>query len=519
MENVSVGIMKKTIPSEKTKKQMKKIFFLSFMITILLSCTEKENPLSSDKELLSFSIEKALNSELTTNITGKIIADEIKLTIHESVNPKNLIATIEHNGKSVYIGSEEQKSGITANDFTKPLEYRIKAEDGSIKTYAVNIEWVTGEETVIPHIYIDIHNGEEVTEKEKELDAIIRIDGKDKYDDFIGNTIIRGRGNSTWGMPKKPYRLKLEEKAPLMGLAAYKDWVLLNEYLDGSMLYNAVPFKTGKLLEIPYTNTIIPVELTINGKYRGIYAFTEHKEVGKDRIDIDDDGLLLELDVYYDEDWKFKSKNYQLPVMVQFPKSKNMSEEKLSAIENDFNALEQLVFDNSFPNNNYLDYFDDLSFVNYMIVYQLTLNQEINHPKSTYINKPAGGKYRMGIIWDFDWGYGFEGEGDHYKISSANSPLFWNGTNPGTLFFSRLMSDPHMQSLFKERWDWFKTEKTDELKVYIKLYAEIISVALADDHQVWGPRNGSEDPDTNLNRLMNWLEARIQYIDNYTKNW
>lgn len=118
------------------------------------------------------------------------------------------------------------------------------------------------------------------------------------------------------------------------------------------------------------------------------------------------DGLLLELDSYSDEVWKFRSEKYELPVMLQFPKEKDMTREKRDEIKNDFDKFEVLVFDPEFPDNDYLDYFDDLSFVNYMIVYHLTLNREINHPKSTYINKLAGGKYTMGIIWDFNHGFG-----------------------------------------------------------------------------------------------------------------
>lgn len=494
-----------------------KSFSLFLFLALFLSCSETESQpqLSSDKELTSFSFKKETNPELNESIHATIRDSEIRLTIHEFVKSENLIATFEHNGQVVYAGSTAQVSGVTANNFKKDLKYVVMAEDKSSQSYTVVVDWIEDEKPVIPHIHVDIENNREVVEKKTELKAVIRIEGKGKYDDFEGSSTIRGRGNSTWGMPKKPYRLTLDKKTSLMGLAAFKDWVLLNEYLDGSMLYNAIPYKAGQLLNIPYTNTIIPVELTINGEYRGIYAFTEHKEVGKGRIDIGDDGLLFELDEYFDEDWKFKSEKYKLPVMIQFPKSKNMSDERLTEIETDFNTLEQLVFDDSFPDNNYLDHFDDLSFVNYMIVYQLTLNQEIKHPKSTYMNKLAGGKYRMGIVWDFDWGYGYEDKGSHYTTSSASYPLFWSGTKPGTQFFGRLMSDPHMQKLFKERWLRFKAEKMDELKEYIGEYADIVALALEKDHNKWGQRSGSQNPETNLNRLLNWLELRIAYIDGW----
>jgi len=50
---------------------------------------------------------------------------------------------------------------------------------------------------------------------------MIVIDGKGQYKNYEGETNIRGRGNDSWGQPKKPYRLKLVEKAPLFGLPAY----------------------------------------------------------------------------------------------------------------------------------------------------------------------------------------------------------------------------------------------------------------------------------------------------------
>lgn len=494
-----------------------KTILLLFLAVITTSCLGSMSQLISNKQMLSFFLEKEYNPWLTITVAGEIDGNNIKLALPEVKSNESLVATFTHNGEKVFVGGVEQESGVTSNDFSKPLEYTVIARDKSTQTYTVVVNWIPVEKANLPHISIAIENDEpmETRDKKRQLNAVVRVEGKKNYPSYEGDCTIRGRGNSTWGMPKQPYRIKLEEAAPLMGLPAYKDWVLLNEYLDGTLLYNSIPFKAGQLLGIPYTNTVVPVELTINGEYRGVYAFTEHKEVGEGRIDIGDDGLLLELDVYYDEDWKFMSTPSNLPVMIQYPKSKNMNEQLLQAIRSDFNNLDRLVQDSSFPDNEYLDYFDDLSFVNYMIVYELTKNGEINHPKSTYINKPAGSKYRMGIIWDFDWEYGFgEGRG-HYNLNVVHNPLFWGpgGEGLGTRFFERLMSDPHMRQLFKERWQWFKEEKMDLLKDYIVEYAEAVAPALQDDHAVWGPRKASSNPQTNLQRILDWLDARVAYID------
>jgi len=290
------------------------------------------------------------------------------------------------------------------------------------------------------------------------------------------------------------------------------------------MLYNSIPFYLADKLGLPYCNTIIPVELFLNREYQGMYVFSEHKEVGPGRIGLNtDEGLLLELDAYFDEEWQFKSDEYKLPVMVKYPKE--MNDTKLNTIKVDFNTFEALVHADSFPNNNYLELFDADAFVSYMLVYELTKNGEINHPKSTYINKEnKEGKYRMGIVWDFDWAFGFNSStATHYNISSANSPLLSNpdsaDAKPGTIFFSRIMSDPKIKKLFKEKWEEFRIDGYDELIEHVRDYSDLIEKAVARDHTVWDKRGSSNDPKKNLNKTLNWLDARATYLDKYVESF
>ena len=49
---------------------------------------------------------------------------------------------------------------------------------------------------------------------------------------------IRGRGNSTWGVAKKPYKIKLDKKASVLGFPANKHWVLLASAMDETMIKN-----------------------------------------------------------------------------------------------------------------------------------------------------------------------------------------------------------------------------------------------------------------------------------------
>src|SRR5690606_4215333 len=106
---------------------------------------------------------------------------------------------------------------------------------------------------------------------------------------FTGITEVKGRGNSTWGMPKKPYRIKLDEKAPLLEMPTDKSWTLLANYGDQSLLRNDVAFEVSRRLELEYTPRQRFVELFLNGEYMGNYTLTEHVKESEDRIPIDED--------------------------------------------------------------------------------------------------------------------------------------------------------------------------------------------------------------------------------------
>ena len=214
----------------KTKSLILILSVLFFYSSCSDSTTDIEEELSTTNEMLSFVIKKSSNEDyLEEDIVGVIEDGEIKLTMSEEIDATQLIATFTHNGEVVLVGSVTQESGVTANDFSSSLVYTIEAESKDKKQYTVKIDWLEEETAKIPHIYIDTDNGTPIVEKRVYIDTDISIVGGDKYDDFAGRGAIRGRGNSTWGMPKKPYRFKLDDAASLLGLAAERNWVLLHK--------------------------------------------------------------------------------------------------------------------------------------------------------------------------------------------------------------------------------------------------------------------------------------------------
>ena len=125
---------------------------------------------------------------------------------------------------------------------------------------------------------------------------------------------VKVRGNWTTCYPKKPFRIKFKEKQSLLGLNGgikKKNWVLLAEYKDASLLRNMAAFYMGReLLKTDglYCADCVPVEVTINGEYWGVYLLTERQEADPKRINVTDPekeytgtdiGYILELDGYY----------------------------------------------------------------------------------------------------------------------------------------------------------------------------------------------------------------------------
>ncbi len=484
------------------------LFHLYIIIAIisLLGCAKNEPLAPTEQEddslvFESFVFEQKNNPNLKTDVAFEISNNIINGPLKHYYF--NATPTFTTNAQSVEINEVQQVSGSSAVDFRNGVSYTLKSATGTTKNYTVSIAW----DNKLPQVNITTDGRVAINSKTNFSPTNITIEGQSKYLDYTGRAQIRGRGNSTWTFPKKSYKFKLDEDAEILGLKAEKDWVLLANYLDATHLLNAVGMKIGQLLKMPYTNTIIPVELTLNGEFLGTYMLTEQIEVKKNRVDVGKDGLLLSLDTNFDEPYQFQSASYRLPVTIKYPKEIDAS--KKNEIKQEFEALEALIADANFPNNDYLDYFDKTAFVQYLIVYMLTGNEEINHPKSTYIHKTNGGKYTMGPIWDFDWAFAYEGSLEHF--SSVDRPLFWTPPAKGTKFFSKLLADPAIKALLKTEWATFQANQLPELLTYIDEYAFIIRGARTRDFGKWA--RGKNSYDVEVSNLKNWLSNRGRWMN------
>lgn len=581
--------------------QNKTLGILILILLLFSACKEEETPLSSTKQLLSFSILVNDNQgKVKNDVKGSIKGNVITLSMDEYDDLKSLIATFRYEGTSVKVNGIEQESGVTLNDYSHPLTIIVEAEDGCREQYTVEVvlkdaqvlsefrflrkdnpllttdvlcaieeesesvvsSYMFPQSKLIPvfttnavKVMVDdveqvsgvtendfsspvtyqfvMRNGEivrytialdfilipqftittedpgiaEIPSKDYYLNATLTVDGKGIYENYTGKTEVKGRGNSTWGYSKKPYRLKLDKKSEICGLGKAKNYILLANHIDPTLMLNSVAFKIGQLLEMPFTNHAIPVDVVLNGKYKGSYLLTEQIEIKESRVDIDENNSVMwELDSYFDEDPKFRSEAFNLPVMVKDP---DLTTEQFEYWKNDFNRFVMQFAQEPLEGNSYVDMIDIELVAKYLITFNLVHNMEINHPKSIFIHKEGKGKYVMGPIWDFDWAYDYEGKEVHF--GSYETPLFSTEMNGvGTAFFQRFLQDSRVRSIYKEVWQDFKVNKLNELLQYIDEYAKTIKPSVTRNSELW---ENTRSFDAKVGELKNWLENRVGYID------
>ena len=382
------------------------------------------------------------------------------------------------------------------------------------REYKVSVEWLTDNAVSVPRIDIDIEGGKTVTSKSYYLNANFRITGYGIYEDFEDSVQIKGRGNSTWSYSKKPYRLKFDEKVKPFGLTKGKSWVLLANAQSGALMANAIAMKVGQMAGAKYTNHIIPVELYMNGIYLGSYMFTEKVGMGNNSVDIDEAlGYLLELDTYTDETIT-RIGQYNLPVKVSEPDltelSKDSADVRMSRIKADIEALSSVLY-----------YGGDLEGVldvdataRFYLANDLVLNQEINHPKSTYLFKDESapdGRVTFGPLWDFDWGFGYEGNGSYCYSGATSSVIkssmaayvFWQDMNRFEVF------KKHYYKVWKE---FVEKKCVEELLDYIDDYYRFAENSFINNSYIWG--YGGSFSETDAQRAKDWIKTRVDFIYN-----
>lgn len=381
--------------------------------------------------------------------------------------------------------------------------------------------------TDIPRLVITVPDRpdlQQVCSKEDYLDATLAVDGNGTVPDAEAVSVkIRGRGNSSWTFPKKPMRLKFSKKTSLLGFSKAKNYVLLANYLDPSLMRNAVTLKIADLLGIPFSNHFQPVDVTFNGKDLGSFLLTEKVGINGASVDIDEEtGMLFELSSEFDEKYKFRSAINHLPVMVKDPDLDEICQENpelgtpekiLAKWQQDFNSAEALA-----ENGSPWDAFDIETCVNYMLLYNIVGNNELGHPKSMYIYKETSGPdkvYKFGPPWDFDFAFNIATMKD--GVLTENSPRLSLWTNGLCNVFT---GNARFMAKYKSRLRYFSTYLLPQLLEFFDTYAEQTAPSAMSNGVIWPAGNdyswvyalNSFDHTHEAATLRQWIIDRVNYL-------
>lgn len=139
--------------------------------------------------------------------------------------------------------------------------------------------------TNLPTVIINTQNSKEVTSKTDYIGCNIYVISDDGKKLLTGlQSKIRGRGNASWGFPKKPYRIKFAEKQRVLGSpSSDKSWTLISNHGDKTLMRNILAFEVSRRVGMAYTPFCTPVDVVMNGEYEGCYQLCDQVEVGTGR--------------------------------------------------------------------------------------------------------------------------------------------------------------------------------------------------------------------------------------------
>ena len=463
---------------------------------------------------------------------------------------------VSSDNSQVLVNGVSQESTKTEVDFTKPVTYTVVGAEGGYREYTVNVT-----NTGLPVVVVKHSNsgsfskvyqgGVEIfgnniggTLVNEFVDFMIR--GKDTdwvTDDQItiynaDGTIdcevsggVRLRGNTSQVYPKKPFAMKFNSKKSVLGMPAHKRWVLLANWLDHSMIRNAVAFNIAEAIEYAWrlnAGTIDPgipwnvhgqnVELVVVDKdgdahHVGNYYLCEQIKIDDNRLNITSPdgadtgsdytqyGYLFEIDGNYDEPSKFKTSK-QLPFMFKDEVSTTI----LNAVKEKVQRIETNIYKNTAEG--FEAAFNELdinSVIDQMLILELAMNREYGDPRSLYMYMDGDGKLSGGPVWDFDRGTfqnptkaeslcdnkGPKGSsGKYYRVKSYNEWLYWrDGTNQETDSYSYgwyrgLAKSAVFQAKVQERWGKIKPF-LDMVPEMIYMYGENLAESYKYDSAMW----------------------------------
>lgn len=519
-------------------------------------------------QITSFKLEKANNAALPNDLTFDI--DHKTKTITAAITkwitaaePDKFIPTFDlTEGAEASVAGAAQESGVTSLSFKDEVVYTLKSPvDGKQTEYKVRLLCPQINATLpVMRFSVklsEINSKEDYRKSKLEIIGNGITEGLWSYDKE--EVEIRLRGNSTMGLPKKPFRVKFPEKVSPLGLnhATEKNWVLLANDADKTLLRNAVAFAVSRTLlqnespagyhhkkAILFTAATQHVDVYVGDEYQGVYHLTDQVQRNPGRVDLKkpasessdpniSGGYLMELDGFASGEFSWFRTGKGMEITLKHPDMEDEYTDKNAAKQDPrYKYISQYVQDaeNALFSSGYQDatngwrkYFDQSTVIDYYLISEFCGNSDAWW--STYMYKLRDGdspKLFFGPVWDFDIAF----DNDN-RINNAVNTLMLNMGHAPRTWVARFFTDPTLQSAVKARWNQMKDRMRSNALAVVEEDAAKISVSREANFRVWDITrqnlgHGKPGPATyeeGITHLKNYINNRYTYLDGVFNGW
>ena len=431
-----------------------------------------------------------------------------------------------------YVGPNDARCNIAELEF-----YGFEGEGDDTQWYQV---------TNLPTVSIHTEAGYDPKDKVTEMPSFITItyDGGTRIQEYP--ITARGRGNASWGFPKKPWRIKFNDgkshhmlkDSPMESPSKAKKWTLINNYGDKTLMRNCLAFEVSKRIGAPYTPWCQPVDVIMNGEYKGCYQLCDQVSVDKNRVPVTEmetwdneepevtGGYLIEVDAYASQESSWFTSSRGNPVTIKHPGDDDITTQQHNYIQGYFNLMESAVFASNYtdPENGYRKYLDIESFLKHFLIGEFSGNMDTYWSVYMYKEREES-QFHVSPCWDFD--LAFDNDQRIYPVNGRSDWAYKGGSAAGNMksFVSRLLGDNAADRQLNQLWiDNRKEGLLDELTLvaYVDSMAAEIEASANLNFIRWPILNsrvhqnvsalGSFQAEVDV--LRNYIPVRLNWIDN-----
>ena len=348
---------------------------------------------------------------------------------------------------------------------------------------------------------------------EKEHNTLIAVTCD--FENIHTKARLQGRGNTSWtDAEKKSFSLRFDRRMPLFDDATHKNFNLLANAFDRTLLKNLMFNKLAEEVNIPYQPEEELIILFIDGRYHGIYTLTTKMSVDSRRIALEPGDMLFQFDPAVGEASQddgeelipYSSKYWNGDPFINqgayfellYPENPNEAAKLLAGerVQAMINAIEDSDSDD------YLNYIDLNNLASFYLVQEISMNYDAHH-RSIYAFYRNGRIY-YGPVWDMDLTLGKEFE--KYGMEWTSPEGFY--VNQAGIY-KALWEHPDFIARVKELYE----EEIREKSYAILDYARKEEERIAEDAEF----NFREYPQEYKAGIMDYSGDTYNYID-FTDN-